>query len=312
MKKYNLTLFGVKETTKIIAEYLVSKGIKIDLIISIDASLIATSSISDYANLKLTAQSIDAEYYPAKEYSLKQLKDTFFLDNEFELGLVYGWQRLIPKDIIAKFSKGIFGFHASPDLLPKGRGRSPLNWGIILGKTTMYNHLFRYALDPDAGAIYSVTKFAINPNDTILTVLYKSLVIAKKELLRLIHDSRVGELPLTPQKGEPYFFAKRTSEDGLISFNTSSTKDIINLIRGVTKPFPGAFCYTNFGKKIIIWEAWEFDSYINFSGYIPGEVIDNLYHMPIIKTKESSIILKNYEGASLKPGEHLTATPDKS
>lgn len=306
MKTYKITIFGVKETTKIIAEYLFNSGIKVDLIISIDKSVLEKNAISNYMDLEPTAKAIGADYYCTKDYSLKQLNDDFFQNNNFELGIVYGWQRLIPNTILSRFNMGIFGFHASPDLLPKGRGRSPLNWGIILGKTALYNHLFRYVSDADAGDIYSITEFEITPHDTILTVLYKSLLIAKKELIQLIHDADSKTIQLIPQKGKPYSFPKRSMEDGLIHFDRSSTVEIVNLIRGVTKPFPGAFCFTEKGKKIIIWEAWAFDSYIDFSAYQTGEVIDNLYNMPIIKTIDGSIIIKNYEGASLKIKDRLT------
>ena len=307
MKKYKVTLFGVKETTRIIAEHLYNSGINVDLIVSIDKSIVEKNVVSDYLDLASTAKLIHAEYYCAKDYKLNQLEDDFFQHNDFEIGLVYGWQRLIPEPIISKFSKGLFGFHASPDLLPKGRGRSPLNWGILLGKTELYNHLFRYVSKADAGDIYSITKFDILPHDTILTLLYKSLLIAKNETLRLIEDINVGPLKLTPQKGEPYFLPKRSPNDGLIHFDTSPTRDIINLIRSTTKPFPGAFCFTQQGKKLIIWDAWEFDKCIDFSRFQAGEVIDNLYNMPIIKTNDGSIILKNYEGGSLRPKDKLVS-----
>ena len=305
MKHYKVTIFGVKETTKIIVEYLYNNGIKVDLIVSIDPSVLEKNVVSDYMDLENIAKSIGAEYYCTKDYALKTLDDGFFQKNDFEIGLVYGWQRLIPEAIINKFSKGLFGFHASPDILPKGRGRSPLNWAIILGKTTLYNHFFKYVSEADAGDVYSITEFEITPHDTILTLLYKSLLIAKKETLQLIHDTNAGLLKLIPQTGEPSYFKKRSPEDGLIHFDTSSTSDIVNLIRGVTKPFPGAFCFTEQGQKIIIWEAWAFDCFIDFSNYQLGEVIDNLYNMPVIKTKDGSILLKNYEGDILRPKDKL-------
>lgn len=305
MKTYKITLFGVKETTKIIAEYLAAQAIPIDLIVSIDQSVVRKNDIADYADLENTAKSIGADYYCVKDYALKIVPDDFFQRNEFQVGLVYGWQRLIPETVIAKFSKGIFGFHASPDLLPKGRGRSPLNWGIICGKTTFYNHCFRYSKAADAGDIYSVTPFSITPHDTILTVLYKSLLIAKREIVRLLGDLQLGPLTLTSQGGETYFFPKRMPEDGLIHFDKSTTTAIINLIRGVTKPFSGAYSFTASGKKIIIWEAWEFDHILDFSNYQPGQVIDNLYHMPIIRTIDGSIVIRQYEGALLMPNDKL-------
>ena len=248
---------------------------------------------------------VGADYFCVKDYSRLTLETGFFDNHAFEIGIVYGWQRLIPEHILNKFNQGIFGFHASPDLLPQGRGRSPLNWGLILGKSVMYNHLFRYNSNADAGDVYSITPFAITAHDTILTPLYKSLMIAKKEITKLITDASLGALSLTAQKGASYFFPKRSPDDGLIDFGTQSTMEIVNLIRGVTKPFSGAFCFTKKGERVVIFEAWEFDALIDFSSQEPGEVIDNLYGLPIVKTIDGSIVIKHYEGTNLTPTDRL-------
>ena len=244
MTEYNIVIFGVKETTKIIIEYLYDRGVKIDLIISIKPCVVLDNNIADYVDLEPVATRVGAEFYCVNDYSLENLEDNFLINNHFNLGIVYGWQRLIPAKVIKQFKHGVFGFHASPEILPKGRGHSPLNWGIILGKTVLYNHCFRYQSRADSGDIYSITPFEINGHDTIRTLLYKSLVIAKQDLINLTDDIKHNKLQLTPQKGKPYFFPKRTPDDGLIHFESSSTNEIINLIRGVTHPFAGAFCFT--------------------------------------------------------------------
>lgn len=312
MKKYNVCLFGVKETTKMLAEFLYQHGIKVDLIISISPSVTQKNDVANYIDLEPVSIAIGADYYVAKDYSLKHVDDHFFNENEFNVGISYGWQRLIPPMINSQFKQGIFGFHASPGFLPEGRGRSPLNWGIILGKTMLYQHFFRYANDADAGDIYSVTPFEITPHDTILTLIYKSIIIAKKEVPRLLRDLQNGQLPLMSQQGESSFLPKRTPEDGLIYFETSSTEAIVNLIRGVSFPFQGAFCFNSLGKKIIIWEAWAFDKMLDFSSYFPGEVIDNLYGMPIIKTIDGSLLLKKFEGDTLQKNERLYSSKEIS
>lgn len=300
MKNYGLTLFGVKETTKIIAEFLYALGIKVDLIVSIDAKVAIKNNIADYKNLSQTAIKIGADYYPVKNYSLGEDENKFFKEHSFEIGIAYGWQRLIPGEVLKRFKHGIYGFHASLNLLPIGRGRSPLNWALIKGADKMYNHCIRYSAEADAGDIYSVTQFSITPYDTILTLIYKSLLIAKKDIPNLLKDIENNVLSLTPQQGSASLLSKRTPEDGLINFKSSSTIEIVNLIRAVTKPFSGAFCHTPEGKKIIIWEAWPFEEIFNFSSFEPGEIIDNIYTMPIIKTLDGSIIVKEYEGEELR------------
>ncbi|STX29745.1 Polymyxin resistance protein PmrI [Legionella beliardensis] len=306
MSHYRVCFFGVKETTRLIVEYLHAHKVHIDLIISIDESVLLKNHVADYCSLAETAKRIGADFYCVKDYSLKRLNDEFFAKHTFGVGIVYGWQRLIPSSIISKFQYGIFGFHASPEALPGGRGRSPLNWGIILGKKKLYNHCFKYVTEADAGEIYSVKVFSITSHDTIMTVLYKSLLTAREEIIKLLQDIKLGPLKLQPQNGKPWFFPKRTPEDGLIDFTKDKTNTIINLVRGVSRPFPGAFCYTYDGK-LIIWEAWEFDRLIDFSAWQPGQVVDVLYEMPVVRTIDGSIVIRESEGPILKSRDLLLA-----
>lgn len=305
MKKYDLVLFGVKETTALLAQYLHEQGIKIDALVSIAPQVAERNDIANYQDLELTAKMIAADYYCVPDYSLKNLEDDFFQRHQFSTGIAYGWQRLIPEDILQRFAVGVFGFHASPGFLPQGKGRSPLNWALILGEKQLYNHCFKYAVGADAGDIHSIQTFAVNAHDTILTLMYKSLIAAKIQTMKLLQDIQNNQLVLQAQQGESSFFPKRTPEDGFIDFQNSSTQDIVNLIRAVTQPFAGAFCYTAEGLRLTIWEAWPFDALLDFSAYQVGEVIEVLYEMPIVKTRDGSIILHHYEGALLQAHDCL-------
>ena len=54
-------------------------------------------------------------------------------------------------------------------------------------------------------------------------------------------------------KAKPLILAAEKPKTGIIHWQKSA-KEINNLIRAVTDPFPGAFTFGN-GKKIIIWGA---------------------------------------------------------
>jgi methionyl-tRNA formyltransferase len=304
MKNYKIVLFGVKGTTQKIAEYLCGYGVVIDLIVSIAPTLSDRSDIADYTDLKPLAQEIGADYYAVSDYTLLS-EYKFFQENTFDLGIAYGWQRIIPERVLRRFSSGVFGFHASPDRLPKGRGHSPMNWSLILDKTILYNHFFKYNTQADRGEIYSVTPFSITPHDTILTLMYKSLLCAQREIPRLVNDIRQKTLSLSQQQGTGYVFSKRHPKDGRINFSTQFTASIVNLVRGTTHPFSGAFCIHSNGHQVTVWEAWVFDDHLDFSSYQPGTVISDLYDMPIIKTIDGSLIIKHYEGPLLRTGEVL-------
>jgi methionyl-tRNA formyltransferase len=146
--------------------------------------------------------------------------------------------------------------------------------------------------------------FEITPFDNILTLQYKSILTAKLQLKQLLESYKNRCIKLTQQKGKSSFYKKRNPEDGQINFKKTNA-EIYNLIRGVTRPFPGAFCY-NRRNKIFIWEAAPFDDIIDFSEYEVGEVIENLYDMPVIKTEDGTLLIKDYESKNkLKKGDIL-------
>jgi len=299
---YNIVLFGVKTDT-----YDLYKKFKdnIDLVVTLDDDEIQKYHISGGKKIN---KLIDKECYESNSYnfSTQECKD-FFKNNTFNLGIVYGWQRIIPQYVLDSFKHGIFGFHASPLGLPFGKGRSPLNWSMILDFKQVYNHCFQYNKNPDDGDIYSTTKLDILPWDNISSLRLKSIIDAEKVINNLIKDFNNNQIQLQNQdKSNPEsFFPKRKSDDGKIDL-TKNTNEIFNLIRGVSKPFPGAFLLNG---KVTIWEAYPF-SYTLFTEnkYKPGDILkilnDNSF---LLKTIDGVLLVKDYtcNGVKLIVGNNL-------
>ena len=89
-------------------------------------------------------------------------------ENEFEIAVSMGWQRLIPKYVLDKFAYGVYGFHGNCGYLPFGRGRSPLNWSIIQGDTRFNLNLFRYCDDQ----LYRTNVFVDKFHNIFRRILY--------------------------------------------------------------------------------------------------------------------------------------------
>lgn len=304
--KYKIVFFGVKEVSEKVIDYLVKNNYKIDLIVSIDNKVAKRNEISGYKNLKKISKKYSIDYFSAKDYSFKNKDDIdFFKKNSFEIAICHPWQRLIPKEILDKFKFGVYGFHGSSFPLPKGKGRSPFNWSLIENKKIIRNNFFKYVSEADAGDIYNITNFEINEHDNIRTLEYKQLIDVKSQIKNLLNDYKKKKISLSKQKGSSTFYPKRSPEDGKIDFN-NSTQKIYNLIRAVTKPFPGAFCY-KIDQKIYLWDAKPFDKLLNFSKFKNGEIIDLLDDFPIVKTSDGSLIVYNYEAKKkLKIGDILS------
>ena len=155
---YNIVLFGVKTDT-----YDLYNKFKddIDLVVTLNDEETKNYHISGGEKIN---KLINKNCYESNSYnfSTQECKD-FFNNNTFDIGIVYGWQRIIPQYVLNRFKHGIFGFHASPLGLPFGKGRSPINWSIILDFKQVYNHCFQYNKNVDDGDIYSTTKLDILP-----------------------------------------------------------------------------------------------------------------------------------------------------
>ena len=55
-----------------------------------------------------------------------------------------------------------------------------------------------------------------------------------------------------------------------------SSEEIFNLVRAVTKPYPGAFTFTK-TQKIIVWNAFPFDNSIKYSYFKNGQVVEKFF-----------------------------------
>ena len=148
---------------------------------------------------------------------------------------------------IPKF--GALNMHGS--LLPKYRGRVPVNWAVIRGETETGATLHYMVEKPDAGDIVGQSAVAIGPDDTALDVFGKVTDAAARvldgALPKLLSGERIGQ-PQDLARGS--YFGGRKPEDGRIDWHKSAT-EIHNLVRGVAPPYPGAF-FDLKGKRVKI------------------------------------------------------------
>jgi methionyl-tRNA formyltransferase len=135
-------------------------------------------------------------------------------------------------------TRGAYNVHGS--LLPKYRNRVPVNWAIIKGEKESGATLHEMVEKPDAGRIVDQQAVPILADDTAAEVFNKVTVAAEMVLYRSLPRLLDGTQTLTPQdlrRGS--YFAGRKPEDGVINW-LDSARNIHNLVRAVTSPYPGA------------------------------------------------------------------------
>ncbi len=164
------------------------------------------------------------------------------------------YRDMVGKDILGIPAKGCINLHGS--LLPKYRGRCPLNWAVINGEKETGVTLHYMTEKPDNGDILAQEKFAIGANDTAKDVHMNATRAAAKLLKTALPKLRKGTLKAVKQdEKKATYFGGRKPEDGAIDWGKTAS-EVRNLVRGVTRPYPGAFSFLG-EKKYIFWDVSE-------------------------------------------------------
>ncbi|MBQ4793589.1 bifunctional UDP-4-amino-4-deoxy-L-arabinose formyltransferase/UDP-glucuronic acid oxidase ArnA [Pectobacterium versatile] len=162
------------------------------------------------------------------------------------------YRTLLSDDILQLPAFGAFNLHGS--LLPRYRGRAPVNWVLVNGETQTGVTLHKMVSRADAGDIVAQSVVAIDDDDTALTLHGKCRTAAAALLAQQLPLIRSREITLTPQdESRASYFGRRTAADGLIDWHKSA-REINNLIRAVTEPYPGAFTFLG-ERNVTIWRA---------------------------------------------------------
>lgn len=162
------------------------------------------------------------------------------------------YRHLLNESLLSIPRTGAFNMHGS--LLPKYRGRVPVNWAIIHGETETGATLHVMNARPDNGPVVDQCAVPILINDTAADVFTKVAVAAEICLVRALPGLLSGDFPRHAQNlALGAYFGGRKAEDGRIDPAMTATQ-VHNLVRAVTRPYPGAFIDTAAGR-LVIWKT---------------------------------------------------------
>ena len=162
------------------------------------------------------------------------------------------YRKLLAKAVLAIPTRGALNLHGS--LLPKYRGRCPVNWVLIHDERETGVTLHYMEEKPDRGDIVAQRAVPIVDADTAHT-LYAKLTEAAAALLRETYPRLcAGTAPRIPQDhARASYFGGRRPADGRIDWSQPA-RTIFNLVRAVTHPYPGAFGEWD-GRTLYVWDA---------------------------------------------------------
>jgi len=162
------------------------------------------------------------------------------------------YRNMVGKEILDLPPAGCLNLHGS--LLPRYRGRCPVNWVLVHGEKETGVTLHYMTPRPDDGDIVGQKRVPIDDNDTALS-LHKKLATAAGDLLYdllpKIRENRAERIP--QEKSSASYFGGRRPDDGEIDWRQDAAS-VRNLVRAVTRPYPGAFSYLG-NRKYIFWQV---------------------------------------------------------
>lgn len=149
------------------------------------------------------------------------------------------YRAMLAAPLLRAARRGALNMHGS--LLPKYRGRAPVNWAILRGERESGATLHYMVERADAGDIVDSQAVPILLDDDAREVFTKVTVAAETVLARSLPGLIAGTAPRRPQPIVPgQYFGRRRPEDGRIDWSRGAL-EIHNLVRAVAPPFPGAF-----------------------------------------------------------------------
>jgi methionyl-tRNA formyltransferase len=217
-------------------------------------------------------------------------------DRRPDLMVVCGWTRLLSAELLGVPPRGVIGFHAS--LLPKFRGRAPVNWAILRGEAETGNTMMMLDAGTDTGDIVDQQTVAITPDDTCATVYAKVGEAGAEMLRRQLPALLAGTAPRRPQgraDGPP--LPKRTPGMGITDWNRPA-RAVHDWIRALTWPYPGAFTFKG-DQKIMLWAAAPEGA---SAARRPGEVLGCGEDGVRVATADGTILLTSASDPGDPPG----------
>lgn len=215
------------------------------------------------------AVSLDCDFHEARSLSNDKWNEMVG-QSEFDLMFAVGWRYMIPKSIYERSKVASIVFHDS--LLPEYRGFAPSNWAIINGESETGATMLVMGEQVDAGPIIDQVAVLIGANESIREVSAHVddayMLILRRGIQSLLEGKYSS---IAQDETLATYTSKRTPEDGRIDWNRSAV-EIHNLIRAITKPWPGAYTEIN-GEKLMIWSS-EVQATKRYVGSVPGRVVE--------------------------------------
>jgi len=228
-------------------------------------------------------------------------------DRRPDLLLVIGWTQLVREELLAVPRIACLGFHAS--LLPRYRGRAPINWALIHGESETGNTMIVLEPGADEGDIVAQRRIGITDDDDCETLYDKVSATEVDMLADILPRLRAGHVPRRRQDTtQATVMPRRRPEDGWIDWRLSARR-VFDWVRALTHPYPGAFCRLG-ERRLWVWKAGLDGALAAGATAAPGTVTRDATGTPLVATGDGwlRVLRVQREGEPEVSGAEAAAT----
>lgn len=215
-----------------------------------------------------------------------------------DLLVVAGFPQIFGDELLAVAPA--INLHAGP--LPRYRGGSPLNWQIINGEHEIGLSIIEMDRGVDTGPVLAERSFHLGGHETIAGAHHKANELFCEMVVEVVAQVATNTTRPREQSAEDtVYWHQRNKEDGRIFWRDMSAEQMVNLVRAVTRPYPGAFSKWS-GGDVRIWEAIVPTRVVKG---VPGRVVYLNGEGPFIVAADRAVQVTEYEveAAWARPGE---------
>ncbi len=263
----------------------------------------SSSFNADFASLEPLAEENDIPCYIDTDNNQADMA-SWIRERHPEVGYCFGWSYLLNPEVLSIPELGFIGFH--PTKLPRNRGRHPIIWALALGLEETASSFFFMEEGADTGDLLSQRDVPIHWEDDARSLYDRLIDVAKEQISNFTPQLAAGEYSREPQNdAKANYWRKRSREDGEIDWRMSSNS-VYNLIRALTRPYPGAHCIVN-GHEVKIWSADVVDDEFEDVGHLePGKVLPSDDERVAVKCGEGVVGIQEHEFDELpEEGDYL-------
>jgi methionyl-tRNA formyltransferase len=210
-------------------------------------------------------------------------------DRHPDIVFSFYYRKMLQRPLLNLGHLGAFNLHGS--LLPKFRGRAPVNWAILEGATETGLTLHEMVERPDAGDIVAQESVPILEQENARDVFDKLVPMTRRILTGVVPLLREGRAPRRAQEESlATYFGARKPEDGRLDWHWPARR-IHNMVRALSRPYPGAFTFLG-GKKLFIWKGAPAPGQVTGQ---PGKVFGPMADGVAVVTGEGLYVVKEVQ-----------------